>query len=151
MEVAIARSSCSCSCFIQSLRVGGFTYLLCTRRVARPHQAAQVDIVFDICNLVIVNYIRIELQRGLRSHTGAAQQRSHIRQMLCVVPALPALLAPLPFPFPHARFFVSLPSFDPSGVAFCSAACEACAVIAAICCPAQQHYLRVLDFCAKRS
>lgn len=112
--------------------------------------ASQVDIMFDICNLAIVNYFRIELQRGWATQEphSTEQQRSHIRQMLCVVPHPPSHL----HSHPHldvAWFFVSLPC--PSGVCCFSAAFEACAVIAAICCPAQQHYLRVLDFCAKRS
>lgn len=142
---------------IERLWVGGFSYLQCisvafeqdSACVARQQQRykvpGQVDIMFDICNLAIVNYFWIELQRGWATQEPhSTQQRSHIRQMLCVVPH--------PHSHPHlhvARFFVSLPC--PSGVCCFSAAFEACAVIAAICCPAQQHYLRVLDFCAKRS
>lgn len=140
---------------IERLWVGGFSYLLWSTvafeqdsaGVARQ-QRAKVDIMFDICNLEIVNYFRIELQRGWATQEphSTEQQRSHIRQMLCVVPH------PHLHSHPHldvAWFFVSLPC--PSGVCCFSAAFEACAVIAAICCPAQQHYLRVLDFCAKRS
>lgn len=69
-------------CLASKSGVGGFTYLylyliLYLYLSLFSRQAAQADILFDICNLGIVNYFRIELQTERRSHTGAAWHKDH--------------------------------------------------------------------------
>lgn len=101
-----------------SFRLGGFSLCICEFVVFEHFawhfpsdsecdtKAAQLDIMFDICNLAIVNYFRIELQKG-GPRTGRATQEQifsmptrqqvtpkiiHIRQMF-PYPDLAAVLS----------------------------------------------------------
>lgn len=140
---------------IERLWVGGFSYLLWSTvafeqdsaGVARQQRAKlTLCLTFVILRSLIIFELSYKGAEPHRSHT-ALNSKDHTFDKCSAW-----------FPIPHSHshphldvawFFVSLPC--PSGVCCFSAAFEACAVIAAICCPAQQHYLRVLDFCAKRS